>query len=146
MQETSEMWVQSLDQEDPLEEGMATHSSILAWRIPWTEPGRLQFIELQRVRHKWNHLGHSTHRLGGGGAIRDSRLTGSLADSKTLLFHSVPTEQNIEEDIYPYYSWQICKVCYKKDILCFQRPLLKSCKISPQKVADQSLTWHTGLI
>ena len=38
-----EMWVQSLDQEDPLEEEIATHSSILAWRIPWTEePGRLQ--------------------------------------------------------------------------------------------------------
>ena len=38
-----ETWVQSLDQGDPLEEGMATHSSILAWRIPWTEePGRLQ--------------------------------------------------------------------------------------------------------
>ena len=38
-----EMWVQSLGQEDPLEEGMATHSSILAWEIPWTEePGRLQ--------------------------------------------------------------------------------------------------------
>ena len=37
------MWVQSLGQEDPLEEGMATHSSILAWRIPWTEePGGLQ--------------------------------------------------------------------------------------------------------
>ena len=36
----------------PLEEGMATHSSILAWRIPWTEePGRLQFIGSQRVRH-----------------------------------------------------------------------------------------------
>ena len=35
-----------------LEEGMATHSSILAWRIPWTEePGRLQFMGLQRVRH-----------------------------------------------------------------------------------------------
>ena len=42
----------SLGQEDPLEEGMATHSSILAWRIPWTEePGGLQSIELQRVRH-----------------------------------------------------------------------------------------------
>ena len=42
MQET---WVRSLGQEDPLEEGMATHSSILAWRIPWTEePGRLQSI------------------------------------------------------------------------------------------------------
>ena len=37
-----ETWVQSLGQEDPLEKGMATHSSILAWRIPWTEePGRL---------------------------------------------------------------------------------------------------------
>ena len=45
-------WVQSLDWEDPLEEGMATHSSILAWRIPWTEmPGELQSIGLQRVRH-----------------------------------------------------------------------------------------------
>ena len=43
MQETQEMQVPSLGPEDPLEEGMATHSSILAWRIPWTEePGRLQ--------------------------------------------------------------------------------------------------------
>ena len=40
----------SLDWGDPLEEGMATHSSILVWRIPWTkEPGRLQFIGLQRM-------------------------------------------------------------------------------------------------
>jgi len=47
-----EMQVQSLGWEDPLEEGMATHSSILAWRIPWTEePGGLQFIGSQRVRH-----------------------------------------------------------------------------------------------
>ena len=42
MQETQEIWVQSLGQEDPLEEGMATHSSIHAWEIPWTEePDRL---------------------------------------------------------------------------------------------------------
>ena len=47
-----EAWVQSLGQEDPLEEGMATHSIILAWRIPWTEePGGLQSTGLQRVRH-----------------------------------------------------------------------------------------------
>ena len=47
-----EMWVQSLGREDPLEEGMATHSSILAWEIPWTEePGRLQSMGLQRVGH-----------------------------------------------------------------------------------------------
>ena len=44
------MWVRSLGQEDPLDEGVATHSSILAWRIPWTEePGGLQSIGLQRV-------------------------------------------------------------------------------------------------
>ena len=49
MQET---WVQSLGQEDPLEKGMATHSSILVWRIPWTEePDRLQFMGSQRVGH-----------------------------------------------------------------------------------------------
>ena len=47
-----ETWVQSLGWEDPLEEGMATHPSILAWRIHITEePGRLQFMVLQRVRH-----------------------------------------------------------------------------------------------
>ena len=52
MQELQETRVQSLDWDDPLEEDMATHSSILAWEIPWTEePGRLQSIGLQRVRH-----------------------------------------------------------------------------------------------
>ena len=49
MQETR---VRSLGREDPLEKEMATHSSTLAWRIPWTEePGRLQFMESQRVGH-----------------------------------------------------------------------------------------------
>ena len=47
-----EMQVQSLGQEDPLEKEMATHSSILAWKIPWTEKfGGLQSMESQRVRH-----------------------------------------------------------------------------------------------
>ena len=42
MQETEETWVQTVGQKDPLEEEMATHSSVLAWEIPWTEePGRL---------------------------------------------------------------------------------------------------------
>ena len=50
MQEPQEMWVQSLGWEDPLEEEMATHSSILAWKIPGTEePGVLQPMGLQRV-------------------------------------------------------------------------------------------------
>ena len=44
-----ETWVQSQGQEDPLDEGMATHSSILAWEILWTEePGRLQFVGSQK--------------------------------------------------------------------------------------------------
>ena len=47
-----ETWVQSLGWEDPLEKEMATHSSMLAWKIPWTEePGRLQSMGLQRVGH-----------------------------------------------------------------------------------------------
>ena len=51
MQE-AQVW--SLGQEDPLEKGMATHSSILTWRIPWTEkPGGLQSMVSQRVRHDW---------------------------------------------------------------------------------------------
>ena len=51
MQET---WVRSLGQEDPLEEEMATHSSILVWRIPWTEePGRLQSMGLHK---SWTQL------------------------------------------------------------------------------------------
>ena len=52
-----EMWVQSLSQEDALEEGMATHCSILAWRIPWTEePGRLESMGSQRARHDWSNI------------------------------------------------------------------------------------------
>ena len=49
---TQETWVRSLDWEDPLEEEMAAHSSILAWKIPWTaEPGRLLSMGSQRVGH-----------------------------------------------------------------------------------------------
>ena len=47
-----ETWVQSLGWKDPLEKGLATHSRILAWRMPWTEePGGLQSVGWQRVRH-----------------------------------------------------------------------------------------------
>ena len=49
-----ETWVWSLAWEDPLEKGMATHSGIVAWRIPWTEePGGLQSMGSQKVRHNW---------------------------------------------------------------------------------------------
>ena len=55
MQEMQKTWVQSLGPEDPLEEEMATHSSILAWEIPWTEdPGRLQSVH--GVAKSWTQL------------------------------------------------------------------------------------------
>ena len=68
MQET---WFWSLGWEDSLEKGMSTHSSILVWRIPWTEePGRLQSMGLQRVVHDWTintlthrHTDTHTHRV-----------------------------------------------------------------------------------
>ena len=57
-----EIWVWSLGQEDPLEKETATHSSILAWRIPWTEkPVRLQSMGSQRVGHDWVTSLHFTH-------------------------------------------------------------------------------------
>ena len=57
VQETLEIQVQSLSWEDPLEEGMATHFSILACRVPWTEdPGGLQYTGSQRVGLSWSDL------------------------------------------------------------------------------------------
>ena len=60
-----EMQVHSLGQEDPLEEGLATHSSILAWRISWTEePDRLQSMGWQRVGHGWvPFTSHGAHTI-----------------------------------------------------------------------------------
>ena len=63
-QETQETWVQSLGREDPLEEGMATCSSILVWRTPWTEePGGPQSMGSQRLQHDWSCLAHTYVQL-----------------------------------------------------------------------------------
>ena len=62
MQEIQEMQVRALGQEGPLEEEMATHSSILTWKIPWTEkPGGLESMGLQRVGHDWARAHARTH-------------------------------------------------------------------------------------
>ena len=64
MQELQEIWVRSLAGFDPLEEGTATYSNILAWRIRWTkDPDRLQSIGSQRVRHDWSNLAVCTMGL-----------------------------------------------------------------------------------
>ena len=74
MEETG---VRFLGAEDPLEEGMETYSSILAWRIPWTEePGGLQPMGLQRVRHDGSDL---THTQGGYGLGQRCRVALTLA-------------------------------------------------------------------
>ena len=63
-QYTQERWVRSLGREDPLEEGMTTHSSIFTWEIPWTEkPGGLQSVGLHRVAHNGAHT-HTHTREG----------------------------------------------------------------------------------
>ena len=75
------MQVRSLGQEDPLEQGMATHSSILAWRILWTEePGGLQSMGSKRVIHDWSNLAHKALSIGpivSGGARNQGLRAGS---------------------------------------------------------------------
>ena len=61
---TQNTWVQSLGWEDPLEKGMATHSSILTWRILWTEePGKLQSMGSQRLGHNWATKHSTVHSV-----------------------------------------------------------------------------------
>ena len=68
-----ETWVWSLGWEDPLEKEMATHSSTLAWRIPWREePGRLQSMVSQRVGHEW--ATSLTHSVKGFGVVNKAEV------------------------------------------------------------------------
>ena len=101
-----EMQVQSLGWEDPLEKGMATHSSILAWRLPWTEePGRLQSTGSQTVRHDGSDLSHMHTRglkqgfLSQGEGLREGdAVSGSSPVVSADHFHCkdhVPTARGI---------------------------------------------------
>ena len=89
---TCQMWVWSLGQEDTPERGMATHSSILAWRIPWTEePGGLQFMGSQRVKYDWAcmhlHDKYIQANLGGiVGSVPDHCNKVSILSLKTFFF------------------------------------------------------------
>ena len=90
MQET---WVWSMDQEDPPEKGMATHSSILPWRIPWTES-----LELQRVRHDWTR-----RNIYGVKPAEDPLST----YWHVLLFSTVA----LPEELWPQEVWDMC-ICF----------------------------------
>ena len=94
MQETQEMWIQSLGQADSMEEKMATHSSILAWEIPWAEEsGGLQSMRSQRVGHDWAQV-HDDLK------IHCKSLTGK----QYLEIKS----RRIKYDMYLIASWKIC--------------------------------------
>ena len=104
MQETQ---VRSLGQEDPLEQGMATHSSILAWRIPWTEePGGLQSMVSQRVGHDWATRQQQQLR-----APRDEgewALVLILKSSADLVLLN-PQERRLEESLENGIQWLLCQ-------------------------------------
>ena len=91
-----------MGQEDPLEEGMATHSSILAWRIPWTEePGGLQSIGLQRVRQDWRNLAHTDRQQKSGS--QTSKITvkekSDISNYLIYLFSVYGKKQESELDL-----------------------------------------------
>ena len=90
MQETRETQVQSLGQEDPLEEGMETHSSVLAWRIPWTEESdRLQSMQSQResdITERLTHTHTHTHRESGSVVTHTGPVVTSAAGAKHQAF------------------------------------------------------------
>ena len=78
------MQVRSLGREDPLEESMATHSSILAWRNPWTEgPSRVQSIRSQRVGHDWSNCYQQLVSIGQG-CCNILQCTGLLPQQKII--------------------------------------------------------------
>ena len=89
----------------PLEKGMATHSSILAWRIPWTETARLQCMGLQRVRNDWSNLALSTSGLNDwpNEYRRKHILTNPLA--ATCITHDTPAKYSAQLSKVPLTRW-----------------------------------------
>ena len=108
MQEPQEIWVQFLGQEDPMEEAMAIYSSILAWKIPWTEePGGLQPIGSQRVRHE----GACTQppQIMGWSLLCHKGDTIILWESYAHHSHRPFQEEGVTQGIYTN-GWQSCGV------------------------------------
>ena len=109
MQKAQEMWVQFLGLEDPLEEEMATYSSILAWKIPWTEePGRLQSRGLQRFGQNWEtehtHIINYGHML----FIQFSSVTQScltLCNSMNCSMPGLPVRHQLPEFTQTHVHW-----------------------------------------
>ena len=103
------MQVPSLGGKGPLEEGMATHSSILAWRIPWTEePGGLSSIGSQRVRHDWSDVAHRRAGFKGIHNVSGSDLPISWC------FHLI-----YKGHFFHFSGWNVSSNHDSRDVLCF---------------------------
>ena len=136
VQEIQEMWVRSLGWEDPLEKEIATHSSILAWRIPWTEePGGLQSTGLQRVRLKQlsTYVTPSTSCVSGRNPF--TFVSSSL---EFFFFKYLPLSISVKM-IFVNYSEQslVCvrycgSVCSTKNAVCLGRAFLTTGSDSPE--------------
>ena len=99
-----EVWVWSLGQEDPLEEEMATHSSILVWEIPWTgEPDGLPCMGLHRVGHDWSNLATATQYCKSAMKVKvaQSRLT--LCDPMGYTVHGILQARILEWVSVPFF-------------------------------------------
>ena len=96
-QETQETRVQSLSREDPLEEGMATRSSILAWRIPWTEePGGLQSDTTEVTQHAHMHHQHYEANVPALGPHRDAHTSGMYKIQMTVAHQNPHLEKRAD--------------------------------------------------
>ena len=106
-----EIWVQSLGWEDALEKGMATHSSILAWKIPRTEePGRLQSMESQRVGHNWSDLAYSIAYVVQRCAFLVAQMVKHLPAVQETQLQSLGWEDALEKEMATHSStlaWKI---------------------------------------
>ena len=116
----------SLGWKDPLEEGMAFHSSILTWRNPWMEePGRLQSIGLQRVRHNWSSLAH-THAL-----LKSMRTR--EPETKSLAWYPTVTWKPRESWTLEHQSWNLSA---KSGLAKYSCKELSSVQFSHSVVSD----------
>ena len=113
-----ETWVWSLDREDPLEKEMATHSSILAWRIPWMEePGGLQSMGSQRVGHNWT----TSLSLSHCGGIYDENV--SQPHLRTLMWFLLAWYVLITQSDFSFlfsFFKEIIVLCVVLDSVCLQ--------------------------
>ena len=105
-----ETWVWSLGQEDPLKEERAIHSSILAWRIPWTEePGGLRFTGLQRVGHNWVTKPLSYEEL----TFRNGKRMGKGGWAQRKLLFAL----RVNEHLYTFLCWRTFRLLSYKGLL-----------------------------